>query len=368
MKRILLFLLAVAAPVLGAGQNPRQAYINKYSSLAVSEMQRTGVPASITLAQAILESGAGQSPLATKAHNHFGLKCHNDWKGERFLYDDETPDECFRVYPTAEDSYRAHSDYLLEHDRYKALFDLEPGDYQGWARGLRRAGYATDPGYATKLINLIEDFQLYRFDELAQEAAVTEQMPEMPAVTFKPEEQEPEQKAADEPEDVKEPEEPEQPEQPERQQQVTGDPGSEPGMTKEEPGMRVERPERRQEEPVTLSFSRPTYEQNGVRYIRAVEGDTWESIAAAYGLFPKQLLKYNDLSSPTELKPGNWVYLGRKKPQAAVGRYLVQREDETLWDISQMFGVQLKKLRLYNIFRRDEPLKPGDTVILRKLK
>ena len=343
MKRIFLFLLAVATPTLGAGQNPRQAYINQYSALAVSEMQRTGVPASITLAQALLESGAGQSPLATKAHNHFGLKCHNEWKGERFLYDDETPDECFRVYPTAEDSYRAHSDYLVEHDRYKALFDLEPGDYQGWARGLRRAGYATDPGYATKLINLIEDFQLYRFDELAQEAAVTEQMPEMPVVTFKPAEQEPEQKAADEPEEVKEPERV----LIQQQQEV-------PGKT--------------EDGPVVLSFSRPVYEQNGVKYIRALEGETWDSIAAAYGLFPKQLLKYNDLTVPTELKPGNWVYLGRKKPQAAVGRYLVQREDETLWDISQMFGVQLKKLRLYNVWRGDEPLKPGDTVLLRKLK
>ena len=168
MKRIL-FLLVAAWLSLGAGKNPRLAYIEQYSALAVMEMQRTGVPASITLAQGMLESGAGTSPLATKAHNHFGLKCHSDWKGEKFFYDDETPDECFRVYPTVEDSYRAHSDFLRGRERYKALFELDPTDYKGWARGLRRAGYATDPGYATKLINLIEDFQLYRFDTMTED-------------------------------------------------------------------------------------------------------------------------------------------------------------------------------------------------------
>ena len=325
MKRIFLFLFAVAVPVLAAGQNPRQAYIDKFSKLAVLEMERTGVPASITLAQALLESGAGQSPLATKANNHFGLKCHNDWDGERFLYDDETRDECFRVYPSAEDSYRAHSDYLLEHDRYKSLFDLEPDDYQGWAKGLRRAGYATDPGYANKLISLIEDYQLYRYDRLAGLPAafspVWEDRPETPKVALN--------------------------RTPARQNPSSGKQNS--------------------QETVSFSFSRPVYEQNGVPYVLAVEGETWDSLAAAYGLFPKQLLKYNDLTSPTPLRTGTWVYLSRKKPQAAVGRYLVQREDETLWEISQMFGVQLKKLRLYNVWRGDEPLRPGDTVLLRKL-
>ena len=168
MKRIL-FLLVAACLALGAGKNPRLAYIDQYSALAVLEMQRTGVPASITLAQGMLESGYGLSPLATKANNHFGMKCHSDWKGEKFFYDDETPDECFRVYPTVEDSFRAHSDFLRGRERYQFLFDLDPTDYKGWARGLRRAGDATDPGYATKLINLIEDFQLYRFDTMTEE-------------------------------------------------------------------------------------------------------------------------------------------------------------------------------------------------------
>ena len=168
MKRFLL-LLAAAWLALGVGKNPRLAYIDRYSSLAVLEMQRTGVPASITLAQAILESGSGQSPLATVANNHFGLKCHNDWQGEKFFYDDETPDECFRVYTTVEDSYRAHSDFLRGRERYQSLFELDPTDYKGWAKGLRLAGYATDPGYATKLINLIEDFQLYRFDTMTED-------------------------------------------------------------------------------------------------------------------------------------------------------------------------------------------------------
>ena len=121
-------------------------------------------------------------------------------------------------------------------------------------------------------------------------------------------------------------------------------------------------------ETVSLSMSRETFEQNGVPYIRTIEGETWESLAVTYGLFVKQLLKYNDLDAPTELKPGTRVYLARKKAQATgFGKYVVEREGETLWDISQQFGVQLKKLRLYNVWRGGAPLEPGDTVILRKL-
>ena len=168
MKRILL-LLAAAVLFVGAAKNPRQTYIDKYYPLAVLEMQRTGVPASITLAQGLLESGAGQSPLATVAHNHFGMKCHNDWAGDTFFKDDDKEKECFRAYPTDEDSYRAHSDFLRGRERYKSLFELDPTDYKGWAHGLRRAGYATDSGYATKLINLIEDFQLYKYDTMTED-------------------------------------------------------------------------------------------------------------------------------------------------------------------------------------------------------
>lgn len=172
MRRLLILLLA-ALPVLAAAQTPQLDYIAKYSALAVSEMQRTGVPASITLAQGLVESGAGLSPLAVHANNHFGMKCHNDWDGETFYKDDDTAQECFRAFRTAEESFKAHSDFLRNRPRYASLFELEPTDYKGWARGLKKAGYATDPAYAAKLIKQIEDFQLDRFDRL-EEAGATD--------------------------------------------------------------------------------------------------------------------------------------------------------------------------------------------------
>ena len=162
MKRLLLVLMTVLLSI-GAAKNPKLDYIDKYSDIAIKEMKRTGVPASITLAQGILESNAGQSVLATKGNNHFGIKCHNDWKGKTMKMDDNAPKECFRVYPNAEASFRDHSDFLRSRDRYKSLFELKQTDYKGWARGLKKAGYATDPGYADKLITLIEDYELYRF-------------------------------------------------------------------------------------------------------------------------------------------------------------------------------------------------------------
>ena len=353
MKRIL-FLLVAAWLALGAGKNPRLAYIDQYASLAVLEMQRTGVPASITLAQGMLESGAGLSPLAVQAHNHFGLKCHSDWKGEKFFYDDETPDECFRVYPTVEDSYRAHSDFLRGRERYKELFDLDPTDYKGWARGLRRAGYATDPGYATKLINLIEDFQLYRYDTMTEDDfQVPEAVEEAPAAeTAVAEAEEFPVQAAPVRETV---------EAVVREHIVRQEPDDWPVDET------VQLPEFK--ESVSLSLARPVYQMNGVRFVRVIEGETWASIAADNHLSLKQILGYNDLDNPTPLHSGMMVYLARKKAEAepGYGLYKVEEDGLTLWDISQMFGIQLKKLRLYNSFRAGAPLRPGDTVILRKL-
>ena len=360
MKRIL-FLLVAALLALGAGRNPRLAYIDQYAALAVREMQRTGVPASITLAQGMLESGSGLSPLATKAHNHFGLKCHSDWKGEKFFYDDETPDECFRVFPTVEDSYRAHSDFLRGRERYKELFDLDPTDYKGWARGLRRAGYATDPGYATKLINLIEDFQLYRYDSMTEDDFQVAAAPEAAPV---------------EPEAVEEvvaiaPEAEEFPVQAEPVRETVEAVVREHTVRQERDDWpadeTVQLPDYK--ESVSLSLARQVFTMNGVRYVRAIEGETWDSIAADNRLSLKQILSYNDLTAPIPLHSGMMVYLGRKKAEAepGYGRYEVDQEGLTLWDISQMFGIQLKKLRLYNIFRADAPIRPGDTIILRKL-
>ena len=151
-----------------AGQSPKLQsyvdYIQKYAPIAVVKMQKHKIPASITLAQGILESGAGQSELAKKSNNHFGIKCHDDWTGDKVYHDDDMRDDCFRVYKSVKDSYEDHSIFLSSHQRYAGLFRLKPTDYVGWARGLKAAGYATSPTYADRLINIIESYNLDRLD------------------------------------------------------------------------------------------------------------------------------------------------------------------------------------------------------------
>ncbi|WP_459212512.1 glucosaminidase domain-containing protein [Aquimarina rhabdastrellae] len=141
-----------------------QYYIYEYASIAKNEMQEYGIPASITLAQGILESGAGAGDLTQRANNHFGIKCH-DWTGERVYHDDDRAQECFRKYDEAKTSFRDHSLFLANRKRYAGLFTLKKDDYKGWAKGLRKAGYATDVKYPTKLISIIERYQLYKYDD-----------------------------------------------------------------------------------------------------------------------------------------------------------------------------------------------------------
>ena len=317
MKRLPILLVAAAVPVLCAGQNPQLDYIEKYSSLAVTEMLRTGVPASITLAQALVESGAGRSELAVHANNHFGLKCHEEWSGDKYYKDDDRARECFRAFASAENSYRSHSDFLRGRERYQSLFSLDPTDYKAWAKGLRQAGYATDRRYADKLITLIEDFQLYRFDEQSlAEAEPDPGVPELP-------------------------------------QMARADVRRIPVAS----------------ESLTFPLSRKVLRRNGVPYVVSIEGDTYSSLAAAYGLTFKQILRFNDLSYEQDLEPDSIVYIARKKPQAELGwpRYEVDADGLTLWDLSQMFGVQLQKLRMYNSYRGDGPARAGETILLRKL-
>ena len=166
---IILFLylsgLIFSSNTVYAQKDPLKAsYINQYSDLAVSEMRRSGIPASITMAQAILESDIGRSELATIANNHFGIKCHLEWEGKRFYYDDDEKHECFRFYKDPADSFYDHSIFLLTRDRYKVLFELDPMDYKAWAKGLKEAGYATNPGYAEILIRIIEEENLTHLD------------------------------------------------------------------------------------------------------------------------------------------------------------------------------------------------------------
>lgn len=308
MKRIASILIAALVAVTAA-QTPQQKYIEKYSRLAVSEMKRTGVPASVTLAQGILESRSGQSALAQKANNHFGIKCHNDWKGKKYYQDDDEVGECFRVYANADASFRDHSDFLRYRDRYKFLFELDPTDYRSWAAGLSKAGYATDPSYASKLTGIIEEYDLSRFDK-GQKS-----LPEAPA--------------------------------------------------------RIERASERvlesSSEVVRVSLSRTVLERNGVPFIYAVKGDTYEYIARTYHLFLKEILLFNDRTEAVELTPGEPVYLAMKKKKASRGlsKFVVDEEPQTLWDISQRFAVRESSLLKYNNVALREPLGEGDTILLR---
>ena len=313
MKRFVLIVLA-AILALGAEKNPRLAYMEKYASLAVSEMERTGVPASITLAQGMLESNAGLSALAVKGNNHFGIKCHNDWTGKKMKWDDNAPHECFRMYPNAESSFRDHSDFLRGKDRYKELFELKSTDYKGWARGLKKAGYATDPSYAQKLISIIEDYRLYEYDK---------------GIKVNPE----------------------PPLEAEAPVQVT-----------------AQTIDRKYREHVRFTLGRKVYEQNGVPFVYATEGESWASIASSNGLFLREILRFNDLSADAALAPGTKVYLSRKKAQAQKGvdRYVAGADGETLWEISQRFGIRLAALQRMNPVLIGKTLEEGDTIILRK--
>ncbi len=289
---ILLLSLASIGVVMGQSQQHRREYIKKYSKLAITEMRRSGVPASISLAQGILESNSGQSTLATKAKNHFGIKCH-DWKGKEFYMDDDAPNECFRVYKTVDDSWRDHSNFLREGSRYSSLFTLDPTDYKSWAKGLKKAGYATAPDYAERLIEIIEDEKLYVYDRKGA-SAYTGYAP--------------------------------------------GDPTAYPN--------RVE-------------------VINGVECIEAWSGDSFAKIAEFYDMKLKKLLKYND-KSVDNLAPGDIVYLSAKKKRAAKGYpYCRVRENTSLYNISQQYGVKLKSLIRYNSFTPESQLTTGEKVYLR---
>ena len=308
MKKAILLFSALAL-LFAADAGPYEKYIEKYSSIAVSEMRRSGVPASITLAQGLLESAAGQSTLATKANNHFGIKCHSDWKGKKTYRDDDKANECFRVYSNAAASFKDHSDFLRYQDRYKSLFDLEPTDYKGWARGLKKAGYATDRQYADKLIKLIEDYELYRFDSESGE------VPETPHAIEAPEE-------------------------------VMAAPAR---------------------EEVRFSLSRKIYKINGVPCVYAVQGDTYESIAASNSLFPGEILRFNDLKKTEELLPGTVVYIQSKKSKAAKGldKYIIGEDGESLREISQRFAVKMRSIERRNKLKKGEPLVQEQVLRLR---
>jgi len=332
MKKVLFaiaLLLGLAASAQKDAQTPQDRYISRYAGIAVNEMYRTGVPASITLAQGIIESASGRSTLAVDGNNHFGIKCHNSWNGRTMTADDDKRGECFRAYDSAEESFRDHSDFLRYRDRYKFLFDFQTTDYRSWAYGLKQAGYATDPSYAAKLIQCVEDYDLTRFDRMTVDEAMSVGGKDA--------------------------------EQPVEKEGVEGIPDS---------PLKIEAGEiysGAAGEEYRFSLSRTLYSRNGVPFIYAVEGETYAVIAKKYHLFEKEILKFNDLSHGAELHAGDVVYLELKKAQTVRGldKYIVGGEGETFHEICQRFAVREKAVRKLNRLAGNYVPSEGDEILLR---
>lgn len=308
------FLIHLFAPVLLFAQNANydktiREYIEKYKNIAVLEMMVYRIPASITLAQGILESNAGTSPLATEANNHFGIKCHKEWQGKTYIQDDETRHECFRKYENPNESFRDHSFFLTQRDRYKFLFDLDISDYKGWAIGLKAAGYATNPNYPEELIKSIQTYELFRYDVADYSLAFEDSI----------------RNSAD-------------------------------SLSLNNKLVQVE-----------IVQDGPGYRKiltnNGLNYIVAHKEDNVESLALEFGLKVNLLYSYNDLKKGTHLIPGQMVYLENKRRKGAASFHIV-RKGETMYTIAQKNGIQLKILYKKNKMKPGQVLKPGKKLIL----
>ncbi|NDF33547.1 MAG: LysM peptidoglycan-binding domain-containing protein [Euryarchaeota archaeon] len=286
----------------------KQEYIETYRDHAIREMHATGIPGSITLAQGMLESDYGNSPLAKYARNHFGIKCHRGWEGPSFIQDDDEANECFRKYYSPYDSYRDHSEFLMTRDRYAFLFELKSTDYKGWARGLKKAGYATNPKYADLLIRIIEENELHQYDHVKKL------------------------------------------------------PDSEPEVAME----REKSTKREEVVPHVMSVSAIDVSENNIKFILAEQGDTPESIADRYGMNRWQICKYNDLKKDVRLLNGEVVYLQPKRNHAKQDHHIVG-QGETLRDVSQRYGVKIKSIIKMNNLENDYTARPGDKLTLRNV-
>lgn len=298
-KRILLFLSTLCCLLITMAQSQTQAYwsyINQYKDMAVDQMRRYRIPASITLAQGLLESNAGRSTLATQANNHFGIKCGGSWAGPYVLRNDDAPNEKFRKYNNASESYEDHSKFL-QGRRYQGLFQLSPTDYQGWARGLKAAGYATNPTYAESLIHLIEMYNLAQFDTGKQKTIV-------------------------------------------------------------------------QASAKDQFWTKHQIWRNNKRYFIVVQiGDDMATISKETGLSLKKLYKYNDLSFDYAPTQGDIIYLQKKRTEASkeFKKYPIHivEPNQSIFDIAQLYGIQLKSLYKLNNLDSSYSTKIGDILRIR---
>ena len=290
------------------------AYIEQYRETAVRQQQEYGIPASITLAQGLLESGAGQSRFATEGNNHFGIKCHNTWKGDGIYMDDDEKGECFRKYGNAAESFEDHARFL-KRKRYEPLFSLDVTDYKGWANGLKKCGYATDKRYADKLIELIETYELYKFDT-GQPIIATPK-------------------------------------------HLEGDESLEHSIDSDIYN--------------EIVSTHDIVKRNGLYCVIAKEGDTYAAIAKEFSIRRRKLLSFNDLGwrdRNVQLQSGDIIYLEEKHETATSSSpdtYKTKTGDST-YSIAQQFGIKLKSLcKINNLSTRNSkhPVKKGTKIRLR---
>lgn len=324
-----------------------EEYIYRWREIAVEHMEVYGIPASITMGQAILESGYGNGYLARVANNHFCIKCKGSWTGATITYADDNPNDCFRVYESAEDSFRDHADFLNSGSRYDFLFAYDADDYKNWAKGLKKAGYATAADYAERLIGVIERYNLHLLDKkngirqydeyLAKRADVDLQalkgstasqgeLPELPALP-----------AAEELNDIA---------------TAYADSGIDPNNFR-----------------VTINAHEGynVYLTNRAHYIVAKSGDTYESIAELFFVSARNLRRFNDEDRKAQLKEGDIVYIERKLPSWMGEELLhVVKAGETIHDISQLYGIRLKSLTKQNSMRSNVTLAEGRTIRIQK--
>lgn len=308
--KLLIGLLLIPGFILSQKMT-REEYIEKYKDIAIEKMYEYKIPASITLAQGILESGSGNSRLARRANNHFGIKCHSTWKGKTFREDDDARRECFRKYKSAEDSYRDHSLFLTTRGRYSDLFKLKITDYKGWAYGLKKAGYATNPKYPQLLIKIIENYNLDVFDRGGKWIS----------------------------------------------------------QNQDQPSPRVDKytyhPEVKNKTAVEITEkSRHIYENNRRKFIIAREGDDYYSLADEFNIYAWQFWKYNEMDKEDPIKPGQMIYLEKKRGRGNEEFYIVQ-EGESMRYISQKCGIRLKKLYKRNDMEPGTQARPGQRLVLR---
>lgn len=293
MKKLLLLIIITGTII----QNVRtqelkkitvKEYIETYKDIAIFNMNNYKIPASITLAQGILESANGNSELAKNANNHFGIKCHKGWEGKTYFKDDDTKNECFRVYENPAESFKDHSQFLRSRPRYSSLFLLEITDYKGWAQGLKDAGYATNPNYPQLLIKIIEENKLFLFDIGNANIANVENIPE---VNFR--------QINDEEDDF---------------------------------------------EAVSIEGNnRRVYLNNNIKFIFAKPDDNFKKIADDFEMKPNEIIRYNDFSENYKLKSGEKVYIQPKRRRGFAEFHIV-REGETMFSISQYYGIKLRIL------------------------